>query len=288
MDLTQITPLILTKNEEANIADTLKRLQWAERCVVVDSFSDDRTVQIAKNFSNVDVIQREFDDFASQCNFGLTQIHTEWVLSLDADYRCPMSLEREIEKLDGQADGFELEFRYCIHGKPLGGSLYPPRKSLYRKSKAIYEADGHAHRLKIDGDVQRMNSRLLHDDRKPLSVWMEAQTKYAKAEADKLLSSERLDWKDRLRCQIIFAPMLTLFYCLFYKRLIFDGRAGLFYTLQRVYAELALALELLDRRLRLDATQSTGSKLGAGKRKNHVATPSRKARWNESRSKQHV
>jgi hypothetical protein len=53
-----------------------------------------------------------------------------------------------------------------------------------------------------------------------------------------------------LRLKIILAPVLTLVYCLIWKRLILDGRPGLFYTLQRAYAELLLSLELLDRKLR--------------------------------------
>src|SRR5688500_4685377 len=86
--LDEITPLILTYNEAANIDRTLERLAWARDIVVVDSFSDDETVEIASSFPQVRVIQRAFDGHRNQWEFGLreTGIKTSWVLALDADY----------------------------------------------------------------------------------------------------------------------------------------------------------------------------------------------------------
>src|SRR5690349_1091232 len=109
MDLTGITPLILTFNEMANIERTLAALSWASRILVVDSFSDDGTVEYLNGHPRVDIIQRQFDTFAAQCNFGLDHIDTEWVLSLDADYVCSEDLIREIAALPEppQADGFQ-------------------------------------------------------------------------------------------------------------------------------------------------------------------------------------
>ena len=76
--LDQITPLVLTFNEEANIGRTLARLTWAPRVVVVDSHSTDRTLEIVRGFPNVEVVQRAFDTFASQWNFGLKSVRTAW------------------------------------------------------------------------------------------------------------------------------------------------------------------------------------------------------------------
>src|SRR5437762_3277104 len=86
--LEQITPLILTYNEAPNIGRSLEKLRWAREIVVVDSFSNDETIEIVSRFPQARIFQRQFDNFASQCNFGLKEagINTEWVLSLDADY----------------------------------------------------------------------------------------------------------------------------------------------------------------------------------------------------------
>lgn len=252
MQLENITPMILTYNEETNLQDTLEGLRWAKQILLVDSFSSDRTLEIASTFSQVRVVQRPFDHFADQCNFGLQQIDTPWVLSLDADYKCDAKFAEEIAKLDGDKHGYEARFLYGIYGKPLRATLYPPRVVLYRVDQARYHRDGHAHRVTVDGQIGKIQSPILHDDWKSLSTWMSAQIRYANHEADKLqsLSSSECGWKDRIRKRVLFAAPLTLVYCLIYKRLIFDGWRGVFYSLQRVFAELVLSLVILDRKIR--------------------------------------
>ena len=86
--LQNITPLILTYNEAPNIGRTLEQLRWARDIVVVDSFSNDETLEIVSRFPQVRIYQREFDSHEKQWNFGLkeTGISLEWVLALDADY----------------------------------------------------------------------------------------------------------------------------------------------------------------------------------------------------------
>src|ERR1051326_2035309 len=150
--LDQITPLVLTCNEAPNIRRTLERLCWAKEVVVVDSFSTDDTLAIARRFPNIRIVQRAFDSFADQCNFGLQQIQTPWVLSLDADYILSEALVRELSQLSTlnsqpSTCAFSARFRYCIQGRPLRASLYPPRTVLYRKDKARYRNEGHGHRV---------------------------------------------------------------------------------------------------------------------------------------------
>lgn len=89
-----ITPLVVTLDEAPNIARTLDKLTWARRIVVVDSGSVDGTIEILKRYPQVDRFDRTFDSFAEQCNFGLAQVQTEWVLSLDADYELSDDLVR--------------------------------------------------------------------------------------------------------------------------------------------------------------------------------------------------
>ena len=94
-----ITPLILTYNEAPNLHRTLGQLGWAKRIVVIDSYSTDETLQILNSYPQVQVYQRTFDTAACQDNFGLAQITTEWVLSLDADYVLSDELVEEIQRL---------------------------------------------------------------------------------------------------------------------------------------------------------------------------------------------
>ncbi len=245
-----VTALVLTYNEEANIGRVLNRLTWADRVVVLDSYSIDRTLEIARAYPNADVHQRTFDSFAGQCNYGLSLVETEWTLSLDADYVLTPAIVDEIAALPPTPEvaGYEAPFVYLVGGRPLRGTLYPPRTVLYRTARATYHQDGHAHRVEVDGEVRPLRHPIQHDDRKPLSAWLDAQRRYAAQEARKLRSSppSELGRNDRLRLKGVLAPVLAPLYALVVKGGALDGRAGWQYALQRAYAEVLLALHLFE------------------------------------------
>ena len=250
MKLMTITPLILTFNEEPNLGRTLAHITWAREILVLDSGSTDQTLAVARSFPNVRVMHRPFDSFARQCNFGLAQIESEWVLSLDADYLLTPELNAELLALDPSpaVGGFSAAFRYCVNGRPLRGTLYPPRTVLFRRSRARYVDDGHAHRAEVDGDVRSLRGLIFHDDRKPLSHWLWSQDRYAKLEAEKLsrASHAELGLNDRIRKTILFGPPVVFLYTLFVRGVILDGWAGWHYALQRALAETLLSLRLIE------------------------------------------
>jgi glycosyltransferase involved in cell wall biosynthesis len=252
--LCQITPVLLTYNEEANIDRTLSCLAWAKAIVVVDSGSTDGTLNVLARYPQVALFKRPFDSFADQCNFGLDQVRSEWVLSLDADYEVSDRLVEELTNLSAtdEVAGYRASFVYRICGRPLRGSLYPPRVVVYRAKNARYVNEGHGHRVIISGKVRSLSGVIYHDDRKPLSRWLASQQSYAQAEADHLISADArlLSAPDRLRRMGWPAPILVFLYVLVAKGCLFDGWPGWFYTLQRVLAECMIALELIDRRLR--------------------------------------
>ncbi|MCE9520402.1 MAG: glycosyltransferase family 2 protein [Verrucomicrobia bacterium] len=252
MNLANITPLVITYNEAPNIGRCLERLRWAQRVTVVDSYSTDSTIEIARGFSNVTILQRPFDDFASQCNFGLAEMQTEWVLALDADYILGEGFEQELASLTLAEDvgGCYARFRYVIFSRALRASLYPPRAVLFRRKLGTYLADGHAHKLSFQGESLTLKSAIYHDDRKPLSRWLQSQDKYAQLEVEKLLSEPKANLRiqDRLRLSLVPAVPLTFFYTLFVKGVVLDGWRGWYYALQRAAAEVILALRLLEKR----------------------------------------
>src|ERR1700693_547884 len=191
--LHEITPMILTFNEEANIGRTLAKLTWAKRILVIDSGSTDRTLEIIRQYPQAVVIRRDFDSAASQCNFGLTHIDSEWVLSLDADYVLSDELVSEIANLrpTDNIRGFWARFIYQVFGHALRASVYPRRAVLYRRSAAVYVDEGHTQRVRIDGALSKWDHPIYHDDRKPISRWFSSQSRYASLEASHLLSSDR-------------------------------------------------------------------------------------------------
>lgn len=254
--LDRITVLILTYNEEANIGRTLGGVAWAKRIVVVDSGSTDRTAEIVRACPQSELVVRPFDTHEAQWNFGLTSCgdDSEWILALDADYRLDKTCRNEFASLMPADDvvGYRAKFRYCMMGRALRGNLYPPVVVLYRRSRSHYVQSGHTQRLVVAGRVVDLESKVDHDDRKPLSRWLAAQQRYAKLEADHLISTPTTELRrvDRIRRMGWSAPFLVFFYTLLVKRCILDGWRGWMYVLQRTAAEIMIALNVLDARLR--------------------------------------
>ena len=248
--LEQLTILILTYNESPNINRTLQSLSWANKIVVIDSYSTDETLEILSSYPQVEVFKRKFDTHAKQWNYGLEQVKTEWVLSLDADYVVTDKLINEIQTLsvDNTIDGYFVKFKYCVFGKPLRGTILPPREVLFRKDKAIYIDDGHTQLLENKGKSSQLSAYIHHDDRKPLSRWLWAQDRYMVIESKKLLETPNDDLSigDRLRKQKILAPLIILIYCLIIKGGILDGWHGWYYAFQRVLAEILLSIHIIE------------------------------------------
>lgn len=248
--LDRIAPLILTFNEASNIDRTLKQLTWAKKIVVIDSYSTDSTLEILQSYAQVQIFQRKFDTHTNQWNYGLQQVKSEWVLSLDADYLLTDDLIFELNTLpkDGLLDGYLARFKYCVFGKPLSATLLPPREILFKREKAVYVDDGHTQLLSIDGKSRMLNSYIYHDDRKNMSHWLWAQDRYMIIEAKKLLETpvSELSFGDRIRRQKIIAPFVILLYCLFINKGILDGWAGWYYAFQRTLAEIILSIRLIE------------------------------------------
>src|SRR5438105_1936717 len=110
--LQQITPVLLTYNEEDNIGRTLAQLDWASEIVIVDSYSTDQTVAIAQSRPGIRIFQRAFDSHAQQWTFAVegTGINTEWILALDADYILTSEFINEISQLqpENAVDAFSV------------------------------------------------------------------------------------------------------------------------------------------------------------------------------------
>ena len=250
--LDQITPLILTYNEAPNIARALASLSWAKDIVIVDSFSNDETVEIASSFPGVRIFQRAFDSHRNQWEFGLraTTIATPWVLALDADYVLSDELITELENLQPAPEtaGYRAGFVYCIKGNKLNSGIYPPVTILYRRAAASYIQDGHTQRVTLEGTIEPLKSPVFHDDRKSLKRWFSSQARYTELEAQKLLAADpnTLGLADRMRRWRFVMPPAMLVYCLIVRGGVFDGGAGFYYAFQRVVAELMLSLHLIE------------------------------------------
>jgi len=251
-----VTGLLLTYNEAPNIERTLGQLQWLPRIVIVDSYSTDETLERAGKFPNTDIFQRSFDDHTSQWNFGLqkTNIDSEWILAMDADYFIPEALNKEIKKIvkaDPVENAFWLHFDYAIEGNVIRSGIYPAVQALYRREHAIYKPDGHTQRVEVSGKSGELTKKAIHDDRKSLSRWVQSQLNYAGLEAEKLTSVDAasLNRKDRFRLNNKLTPFLVFIYCIFARSGWRDGPYGWLYAFQRLIAEILLQYKLIQQRI---------------------------------------
>jgi glycosyltransferase involved in cell wall biosynthesis len=234
---------MLTLNEEYHLPKVLANIMpWAEKVFVVDSYSKDRTVEIAQNIGAT-VVKREFTNFGDQWNFALKElpIDTEWTMKLDPDERVDEELAESIKQAilsPNPYDGYEVSWRIWFMGKPLH-----VRQNVLRIWKTgmcrFTDVLVNEHPI-VDGTIGLLRGNLEHYDRPSLHEWFEKQNRYTTLEAimksrgDALGVTPKLfgsALEHRMYFKKIFfkIPMrYTLLYCyhLFCKGALRDGREG--------------------------------------------------------------
>ena len=163
----KITATVITLNEEHNIAAALESLGFADEIIVVDSESSDRTVEIARRFTDR-VYVKPWPGYSAQKNFASDQASNDWVFSLDADERVSKELAREIEQLKSGADpkaaAFQMPRRTFYLGRWIKHSGWRPdyKVRLYHRKRARWRGDYVHETLEADGKVERLSGDLLH------------------------------------------------------------------------------------------------------------------------------
>jgi glycosyltransferase involved in cell wall biosynthesis len=190
-----VSILILTLNEEQNLPACLEAVRWSNDVLVVDSFSKDRTVEIAKQHG-ARVIQKDFEDFASQRNFGLAQgnFRNDWVFHLDADEIVTPGLAEEIRKVVtmNAKCAFRVASRMHFRGRWLRhAGLYPSYQvRLGKRDSLRFVQVGHGQREDLSRElIGTLSQPLVHNSfAKGISDWMEKHNRYSSSEAEESLS----------------------------------------------------------------------------------------------------
>lgn len=164
----KVSGLIITHNEEKNINDVLKCFDFCDEIIIVDSFSTDKTLEIAKTFPNVKIIQHPFNNFTEQRNLALDNAKNDWVLFLDGDERITSSLKQEIIEtlnLPQKKDAYYFYRKFFFEGRPINysGTQNDKNFRLFRKSKTRYISDKKVHEtLDIKENIGCLKNKLLH------------------------------------------------------------------------------------------------------------------------------
>jgi len=163
----KITATVITRNEEHNIAAALESLSWADEIIVVDSESADRTVEIARGFTDR-VFVRPWPGYSAQKNFATEQAGHNWIFSLDADERVSTELASEIERLKAgavpEAAGFEMPRLTFYLDRWIRHSGWRPdyKLRLYDRKRARWRGDYVHETLEADGKIERLTGDILH------------------------------------------------------------------------------------------------------------------------------
>ena len=258
-----ISVLILTLNEEVNLPRCLESLSWCDDVVVLDSFSADRTVGVADALG-VRVVQREFDNYASQRNFGLNEIKysNPWLLMVDADEVVPPELVQEIRSVLADSDDAFCLYRLRRKDYFLGrwikrSSGYPTWFGrLVRIGRVRVEREINEEYI-TDGKVGYLVSHFHHYPfNKGFASWLEKHNRYSTMEA-RLIIQGGIDWpsfksffasdpairRKALKAFVYHMPgrPLLVFFAFYLLRLGFlDGQAGFAFCLLRCFYEFMI------------------------------------------------
>jgi acetyltransferase-like isoleucine patch superfamily enzyme/glycosyltransferase involved in cell wall biosynthesis len=261
-----VSVLILTLNEEINIAECIRSCAWSGDVHVLDSGSTDRTVEIARSMGAT-VHQNPFESFGKQRNWAIDHIalKNDWVFHLDADERFTPELVAEIDRLlaaDPPDAGFHCPSKMMFMGRWLrraGG--YPTyQMRLFHKTRMRFKDYGHGQREAVETPLRRLEQPYLHYSfSKGLYDWLDKHNRYSSLEALQVMQGSggiqlgkafskdpverRRAWKE-IGYRIPLRPQIRWFVTLFVLGGVFEGRAGWTYAQLLAVYERMITLKL--------------------------------------------
>ena len=225
----EISATIITFNEENNIARCIKSLSFVDEVIVVDSFSTDQTVKIAKQLG-AKVIQHEFLGYGQQKNLAASHCQHEWILNIDADEEVDPDLGQQIRALNlGKPGLYNLNRRTLFCGRWIShGGWYPDRVNrLYHKEFAKW-TEPHVHEdllpITQGAQAQRLGGHLRHYSFPTIKSQIQTNLKYAELGAQDLI--KRRSGKAPNLIAVCLRPLGKFIECYFLKRGFLDGREG--------------------------------------------------------------
>ncbi|HEV8441280.1 MAG TPA: glycosyltransferase family 2 protein [Methylomirabilota bacterium] len=233
--MTRLSVTIIAWNEEERLRACLESAAWADEIVVVDAESTDKTVSLAREFTDK-VWVRPWPGFGVQKNFALDQASGEWILSLDADERVTPELGERIRAIvaaGGPADGYLIPRRNLFWGAWVRhGGLYPDYQlRLFRRGAGRFAEDAVHESVKVGGRIDTLAEALLHQSYRDLEDFVRRSNRYSTlAASDWLRRGRRVGVHD-----LIMKPLGRFFSMYIIQRGFMDGWRGL--VLAILYAE---------------------------------------------------
>lgn len=225
----KISGLIITYNEEQKIRKVLSCLDFCDEIIIVDSFSTDKTVEIAKENPKVKIIEHKFENFTGQRNIALSHAKNDWVLFLDADERLTPELKNEIINTVNSPDAKDAYYIYRIFfvgdkKVRFSGTRRDKNFRLFRKSKAHYVENKFVHEtLEVNGTIGTLKNRLLHYSFDDYRMFKNKMRQYGELKGKELSLSGKKYFAAEKWFKVIFKFLKTYILQLG----ILDGKTGL-------------------------------------------------------------
>lgn len=222
-----LSACIIVRNEEHNIRDCLESVRWVDEIVVVDAFSEDRTVSICQEYTDR-VLQRAWTGFYDQVCFAVESCRSQWVLYIEADERLSPALIEEIQRefsVDPVPwEGFSLtRLTYFLGRWIRHGTWYPDRLNrIFRKERfGLGGAEPHL-QMRVNGRVKRLRGDLLHYTGRDLSWFLRKMDHYTASVArTKKKKGKEFRWWD-----LMVRPPVRFMKSYFLKAGFLDGKQG--------------------------------------------------------------
>jgi glycosyltransferase involved in cell wall biosynthesis len=235
---------IITFNEERNLADCIRSCEdLADEVLVLDSFSTDRTEEIARSFPKVRFAQHPFDGHVQQKNRAFAMCRNEWVLSLDADERLGPELREEIRALEpGGRAGFRMPRLTFALGAPIRHcGWYPQRRyRLVRRAAARWEGENPHDYLVVDGEGGDLRGDLVHHSFRDVADMARTADSFSSIQAMNLHHRG----KRLARLWAVLKPPLKFLEIYLLKRGFLDGYAGFLVARMNAYGAFLKFIKL--------------------------------------------
>lgn len=232
-----VSVTIICFNEERNIRRCLESAKWADEIIVVDSLSQDKTIEIAREYTK-SVFQRAWTGYVDQKNYALSKAQGDWIFNLDADEEIPVALKEEIlseiSKSDA-LDGYRMPRRSFYQDRWIHHSGFYPDKQLrfFRREKGLWVGGRIHERVEIRGRIGILKNDLLHY---PYKNTITGQLQTVNSFSTLLAEDMHERGKHYHSALLLTRPILKFIEVYFLKLGLLDGLAGFIIAVTSAYA----------------------------------------------------